>query len=340
MAQSSQASSLKIGINGLGRIGRVILRKALDRLNIVGVNDLGGLDAAAHLLKYDSTHGRWDREISIIPDKGLEINGQKILFSAERDPQKIPWAEWGVDIVLECTGVFKTAEDVKKHLSSGAKKVIVSAPFAPADTTFVFGVNHQEYDSRSHHIISNASCTTNCLAPVVKVIDKTFGIEQGMMTTIHSYTNDQKILDAHHKDLRRARAGALSMIPTSTGAAKAVTKVLPHLEGKIDGVAVRVPTPNVSLVDFVVSTQKSLTVKEVNSALMEASRGSLKGVLACTDQPLVSVDFNGSPYSSIVDLASTLCLGQNMVKTFAWYDNESGFSHRMIDLTLFIAERL
>ncbi|MCB0392520.1 MAG: type I glyceraldehyde-3-phosphate dehydrogenase [Bdellovibrionales bacterium] len=330
--------SLRVGINGFGRIGRILFRAGFEKLNIVGINNLGNTQEAAHLLKYDSTHGKFNGSVEV-DNNSLKVNGNKISFSHEKDPAKIPWKEWEVDVVLECTGAFKEKAEFMKHIEGGAKKVLVSAPAAGADQTIVYGINHESYEPSTHQVISNASCTTNCLAPLAKVLHETFGIEYGFMTTIHSYTNDQKILDANHKDLRRARAAALSMIPTTTGAAKAVGQVLPDLNGKIDGTAIRVPTPNVSLVDFVIHTKAEVNVDIINKALIEASNGKLKGVLRCEPEPLVSCDFNGDTCSSIVDLQSTMTMGKNMAKVFSWYDNEMGFSHRMVDLALYMHKK-
>lgn len=329
---------LRVGINGFGRIGRVLCRVGFDRLEIAGINNLGDARTAAHLLKYDSAHGVFQKTVTS-DEKSIAIDGVKIPLSAEKDPSRIPWKDWGVDVVLECTGAFKARADFDKHLEAGAKKVFVSAPANVADLTLVYGINHENYRPDQHHVISNASCTTNCLAPVAQVIHQTFGFEKGMMTTIHSYTNDQRVLDAPHGDLRRARAAAVSMIPTTTGAAKAVGLVLPELKGKIDGVAVRVPTPNVSLVDLVAETQKPVSKETLNQALIDASRGALKGVLAVECEPLVSVDFNGHSASSIVDLENSMVVGENMVKVFSWYDNEMGFSQRMIDFCQYMSDR-
>ena len=331
-------SPVRVGINGFGRIGRVLMRAGWDRLNIVGINDLGGPEGSAHLLKYDSNYGRWDKEVKA-EGQSLVINGQKIPVSSTRNPAEIPWKDWGVDVVLECTGAFKDKEQFMLHIQGGAKKFLVSAPAAGADVTLVYGVNHKDYKPSEHQVISNASCTTNCLAPVAKVLHSEFGIEYGMMTTIHSYTNDQQVLDAPHKDLRRARAAALSMIPTTTGAAKAVGLVLPELKGKIDGIAVRVPTPTVSLVDLVFQTKKEISKASINEALIKASQGSLKGVLACEAEPLVSVDFKGHPASSIVDLDSSMAMGSHLGKVFSWYDNEMGFCHRMLDMAEYLSEQ-
>jgi glyceraldehyde 3-phosphate dehydrogenase len=329
---------VRVGINGFGRIGRVVFRAGFEHVEIVGINDLSSVATAAHLLKYDSTHGRYGKSVSH-DEKNLIVDGKKIPMSATKNPAEIPWKQWGADLVLECTGAFKGKEDFMKHVAGGAKKVLVSAPADGVDLTVVYGINHTAYDPSKHQVLSNASCTTNCLAPVAKVLNDTFGIEQGMMTTIHSYTNDQQVLDAAHKDLRRARSAALSMIPTSTGAAKAVGLVLPELKGKIDGTSIRVPTPNVSLVDLTFRSNKPVTIDSVNDALKKASESSLKGVLAVEKDQLVSVDFNGNTFSSIVDLPSTMVMGQNMAKVFSWYDNEMGFSSRMIDMARFMAEK-
>jgi glyceraldehyde 3-phosphate dehydrogenase len=329
---------LRVGINGFGRIGRILFRAGVEQLDIVGINDMTDPKTLAHMLKYDSTHGKFSGEVSATDD-ALIVNGKRIPISKSKDPAQIPWKSWEVDVVLECTGAFKTKEDFQKHITAGAKKVIVSAPAEGADFTVVMGVNHEEYNPAQHAIVSNASCTTNCLAPVAKVLQDNFGIEKGLMTTIHSYTNDQRILDAVHKDLRRARSAAVSMIPTTTGAAKTVGKVIPALRGKIDGTSVRVPTPNVSLVDFVCTTTKPVTVASVNAALTAAADGPLKGILQCETDELVSSDFNGNPHSSIVDIPSTMALGENMLKVFAWYDNEVGFSYRMVDLALYMQKK-
>ena len=324
-------AKIKVAINGFGRIGRIFFRAAQDQLDIVGINDLCDANTSAHLLKYDSSHGIFPADVTADAEN-IVVNGKKIRYTQIRDPQELPWKELGVDLVLECTGVFTAKEKAELHLKAGAKKVMVSAPGKGVDLTVVYGINHDQYDSSTHDIVSNASCTTNCLAPVAKVLHENFGIENGLMTTIHSYTNDQPILDAPHKDLRRARAGASSMIPTTTGAAKAVGLVLPELNGKLNGLAVRVPTPNVSLVDLVVQTQKDVTAEVVNEALISASRGNLEGILHCEAKPLVSSDFNGNPFSSIVDLSCTSTMGNRMLKVLSWYDNEYGFSSRMVDL--------
>ncbi len=329
---------VRVGINGFGRIGRLVFRAGFEHVDIVGINDLGDVKTAAHLLKYDSTHGRYGKAVSR-DEKNLIVEGKKIAMTASKNPAEIPWKDMGVDVVLECTGVFKSKDDFMKHVQGGAKRVLVSAPADGVDLTVVYGINHKSYDPAKHHVISNASCTTNCLAPVAKVMNDTFGIESGLMTTIHSYTNDQQVLDAVHKDLRRARAAALSMIPTTTGAAKAVGMVLPELKGKIDGVSIRVPTPNVSLVDLTFRSVKPVSVDAINDAFKKAAEGSLKGVLGVESDPLVSVDFNGSELSSTIDLGSTMVMGPNMGKVFSWYDNEMGFSARMIDMVKSMAEK-
>jgi glyceraldehyde 3-phosphate dehydrogenase len=300
-------------------------------LEIVALNDLTDNATLAHLLKYDSVHGRFDQDVKAT-DKGLLVGGKEVDIFAQKDPSALPWNDLGVDVVIECTGLFTTHEAASKHIQAGTKKVVISAPSKDADLTVVMGVNHKDYDSETHHIISNASCTTNCLAPVAKVIDDQFGIESGLMTTIHSYTNDQKILDLPHKDLRRARAAAVNMIPTSTGAAKAVGLVLPHLNGKLTGMAIRVPTPNVSLVDVCFVVKKETDAQTVGNALKMASQGELKGFLEYCEDPLVSGDFNGSQFSSVVDASSTLVQNGNLVKVLSWYDNETGYSTRLVDL--------
>lgn len=329
---------LRVGINGFGRIGRIIFREGFDDIEIVGINSGGTADSLAHLLKYDSTHGIYEKDVSADANH-LIIDGKKIPFTSHMEPDKIPWKDWEVDIVFECTGAFKSKDEVVKHLHAGAKRVLVSAPFDPADLTVVYGVNHQSYDPALHAVVSNASCTTNCLAPVAKVLHEKFKILNGTMTTIHSYTNDQRILDAGHNDKRRARTAATSMIPTTTGAAKAVGKVLPALAGKVDGLSIRVPTPNVSLVDFTFTSESDMSIESINTALIEASKDSLKGVLACEKAPLVSVDFNGNPASSIVDLPSTMVIGSRMAKVLSWYDNEVGFSNRMIDMAKYMQSK-
>lgn len=324
--------TVKFAINGFGRIGRNVLRAALSQSNkveLVGVNDLTDAKTLAHLLKYDSVHGRFPGEVGT-NGNNLVVNGKEIAVFSEKDPSKIPWASVNATAVLECTGRFTSREAASAHLTAGAKKVVISAPANDADLTIVIGVNHQNYDNSKHHIVSNGSCTTNCLAPIAKVILDNFGIVKGFMTTIHSYTNDQQILDLMHKDPRRARAACLSMIPTSTGAAKAISLVIPELKGKLDGLAVRVPTPNVSLVDLVCEVEKPTTAENINKLLEEAANGPLKGILGVSREPLVSIDYNGCSNSSTVDALSTMVNG-NMVKILSWYDNEMGFSHRMVD---------
>ncbi len=325
--------AIKLAINGLGRIGRLVFRAALKRpdIEIVGANDLMDPKTVAHLMTYDSVHEKLD--LPVLPkEKSIEVNGKPINIYAEKDPADLPWKSLGVDIVAECTGLFRDRAGASKHLKAGARKVIISAPASEPDITVVLGVNAESYDPDNHHIISNASCTTNCLAPVAKVLHEKFSIVCGLMTTIHSYTGDQRLLDAPHKDLRRARAAGVSMIPTTTGAAKAVGLVLPELNGKLNGLSIRVPTPNVSLVDLVVNVKASgLSINDVNDALREASETRLKGILGYSDAPLVSKDFNGSTLSSIVDAPTTYVI-DNMVKVLSWYDNEAGYSERMVDL--------
>lgn len=328
-------SKLRVGINGFGRIGRVLFRAGFEKFDIVGINSLDKVDGMAHLLKYDSSHGRFKADVSH-DEKNMIVNGKKISISAQRDPSQIPWKDWGVDLVLECTGAFKKKDDFMTHIKAGAKRVMVSAPADGADRTVVYGVNHTQYDPSKDYVVSNASCTTNCLAPLAKVLHENFGVVNGTMLTIHSYTNDQRILDAAHSDARRARSAAVSMIPTTTGAAKAVGLVLPELKGKIDGFSIRVPTPNVSLVDFTFNAEKDLTIDSINAALKSAAAGELKGVLACEEDELVSVDYMGSTYSSTVDLATTMVIGNRLGKVFSWYDNEAGFSNRMVDLALYM----
>ncbi len=331
-------AKLKVGINGFGRIGRVLYRAAQDKLDVVGINSLDSIDGIAHLLKYDSSHGIFAADIQH-DEKNLIVNGKKIPVTAIKSPAEIPWKSWGADMVLECTGAFKKKEEFAAHLKGGAKRVMVSAPADGVDRTVVFGVNHTQYNPATDVVISNASCTTNCLAPLAKVMHETFGIVNGTMLTVHSYTNDQRILDAPHKDLRRARSAAVSIIPTSTGAAKAVGLVMPELKGKIDGFSFRVPTPNVSVVDFTFNSNKEMTIESINAALMQAAKGSLKGVLQCEEKELVSIDFNGNPHSSIIDMASTMVMGGKMAKVISWYDNEVGFSHRMIDMALYMNDK-
>lgn len=332
-------AKLRVGINGFGRIGRVLFRAGFENLDIVAINSLDSLQGDAHLLKYDSAHGVFPADVSV-EGEGLLVNGKKIAVSKLRNPAEIPWKKWGVDMVLECTGAFKDKADFMHHINAGAKRVLVSGPAEKgADLTLVYGINHEAYDPSKHTVVSNASCTTNCLAPLAKVLNDTFGVDHGTMMTVHSYTNDQKILDAPHKDLRRARAAAVSMIPTTTGAAKNVGLVLPELKGKIDGISIRVPTPNVSLVDFTFQAKKDVTVQAVNEALIAASQGAMKGILAVENKELVSVDFNGNKHSSIVDLASTMVVGPRMVKVLSWYDNETGFSNRMVDVANYMASK-
>ncbi|MCP5464731.1 MAG: type I glyceraldehyde-3-phosphate dehydrogenase [Deltaproteobacteria bacterium] len=333
--------SINVGINGFGRIGRGVLRAVLKRndINVVAINDLVPPKENAHLLRYDSVHGVLDADISA-NENSITVNGKQIKVTAERDPAQIPWKDLGVDIVLECTGLFTAREKAELHLKGGAKKVLISAPAKGEDITVAIGINHDSYDPAKHTVISNASCTTNCLAPVAKVLNDQFKIKRGLMTTIHSYTNDQRILDVAHSDPRRARAGAVNQIPTSTGAAKAIGLVIPDLKGKLDGMAVRVPTPNVSCVDLVAELEKNVTVEQLNAAFKEAAQGSLKGVLGYTDEPLVSSDFNGNTHSSTVDSLCTSVMEGNLVKVLTWYDNETGFSNRLIDLAKYVGERL
>jgi len=332
--------AVKIGINGFGRIGRNVFRAALKNPNVdvVAVNDLTDANMLAHLLKYDSVHGKLDAEVSV-DGNNLVVDGKTIQVSAERDPAKLSWGAQGVEIVVESTGFFTKRADAAKHLEAGAKKVIISAPASDEDITIVMGVNEDKYDAASHDVISNASCTTNCLAPFAKVLNDKFGIKRGMMTTVHSYTNDQQILDLPHKDYRRARAAAENIIPTSTGAAKAVSLVLPELKGKLNGGAMRVPTPNVSLVDLVAELEKEVTVDEVNAALKEAAEGDLKGILGYSEEPLVSGDYNGNTNSSTIDALSTMVMEGQMVKVISWYDNESGYSNRVVDLADYLASK-
>ena len=330
--------TMRIGINGFGRIGRLALRLAQSRkeIEIVGVNDIAPAATLAHLFQFDSVHGRFQGTVQN-DETSMTINGKKIRVTAEKDPTKLPWKDLKADVVLECTGKFTSQDDASLHLKAGAKKVIISAPSKGGAPTFVIGVNHKNYDPKKDDVVSNASCTTNCLAPVAYVLHKAFGIEKGLMTTIHSYTNDQHILDAPHKDLRRARAGAANQIPTSTGAAKAVGLVLPELAGKLDGFAIRVPTANVSCVDLVCTLKKEATVETINGALKKAAEGELKNILAFEERPLVSSDFIGNSNSSIVDAQSTKVIG-NLVKVLSWYDNEIGFTHRLLDLAQYIGK--
>ncbi|WCK54120.1 type I glyceraldehyde-3-phosphate dehydrogenase [Aneurinibacillus sp. Ricciae_BoGa-3] len=331
---------VKVAINGFGRIGRNVFRASMKNpeIQVVGINDLTDAATLAHLLKYDSVHGTLDADIRV-GENSIIVNNQEVKVSAERDPANLPWKEWGIDIVVESTGRFTKRADAAKHLEAGAKKVIISAPATNEDITIVLGVNQEAYDPQNHHVISNASCTTNCLAPVAKVLDDTFGLKRGLVTTVHSYTNDQQILDLPHKDLRRARAAGMNIIPTTTGAARAVALVLPHLQGKLNGFAMRVPTPNVSVVDLVAEFEKDATAEQINEALKQAAESSMKGVLGFTDEPLVSRDFNGDSRSSIVDGLSTMVLDGNMVKVVSWYDNEWGYSNRVVDLVNFVASK-
>jgi len=334
--------AVRVGINGFGRIGRNVLRAAVlskqTALEFVAVNDITDTKTLAHLLKYDSVHGRFPGSVAATGDS-LVVNGQPIKVSAIKEPEKLPWKDLGVELVLESTGRFTDRDAAAKHLAAGAKKVVISAPAKGEDITIVMGVNHQKYDPSKHHVISNASCTTNCLVPVVKVVLDTWGFERGYMTTIHSYTNDQQILDLPHRDLRRARAAALSIIPTTTGAAKATSLVIPEVKGKIDGISLRVPTPDVSIVELTAQVQKQTTVAEVNAAFKQAAQGALKGILDVSDEPLVSVDFIGNLYSSVVDAMSTAVIDGSFVHVSSWYDNEMGYSARCVDLLAYIGGR-
>ena len=331
----------RIAINGFGRIGRCIVRAALKRgvkdLQFVSINDLTDTKTLAHLLKYDSVHGVLDAEVKAT-EKSIVVNGQEIQITAVKNPGELPHAANKIDLVLECTGLFTEREKAEAHLKAGAPRVLLSAPGKNVDFTCAYGINHEKLDREKHKIISNASCTTNCLTPVAKVLLESFGIKRGLMTTIHSYTNDQNLLDLPHKDLRRARAAALSMIPSSTGAAKAVAEVIPELKGKLNGTAVRVPTPNVSLVDLTVETEKPVTVESINAAFKAAAQGKLKGVLQYSDEPTVSIDYNGNPHSSIFDATSTFVITDTFAKVFAWYDNEVGFSNRMLDVAMYLTK--
>jgi glyceraldehyde 3-phosphate dehydrogenase len=331
---------IKVGINGFGRIGRNIMRAALgtNEIDFVAVNDLTTTATLAHLLKYDSILGNLDATVEATGD-GIAVNGDHFKVTSEKDPSKLPWGELGVDVVFESTGIFTDRDGAAKHLAAGAKRVIITAPAKKPDVTVVLGVNHESYDPAKHQIVSNASCTTNCLAPLAKVLHESFGIQKGWMTTIHSYTNDQVMLDFPHKDLRRARAGALSMIPTTTGAAVAVGEVLPQLKGKLDGFSMRVPTPNVSVVDLAALVDKNVTAEELNAAFEKAAAGPLKGILAVTHDPLVSSDFKKNPNSSIIDALSTKVMDGNFVKVLSWYDNEWGYSSRCVDLVKFMAKK-
>jgi glyceraldehyde 3-phosphate dehydrogenase len=328
----------KVGINGFGRIGRNVFRAALGNpaVEIVAVNDLTDAETLAHLLKYDSIHGTLNAEVKA-EGGNIVVNGKVIKVLAERDPASLPWKDLGITVVVESTGRFTDADKAQAHIKAGAKKVIISAPAKGEDITIVMGVNNDKYDAAKHHIISNASCTTNCLAPFAKVLNDRFGIKHGLMTTVHAYTNDQQILDLPHSDLRRARAAGLSIIPTTTGAAKAVALVLPELKGKLNGFAMRVPTPNVSITDLTAELEKPATAEEINAAMKEAAAGELKGILAYSEAPLVSRDYNGNPHSSIIDGLSTMVVDGTMAKVVSWYDNEWGYSNRVVDLIAFIA---
>ena len=334
--------AVRVGINGFGRIGRLVFRAAMEAkrkdIEFVAINDLGTPEANAHLLKYDSVHGTYPGKIEAVKD-GIKVDGKKVKVLSERDPAKLPWDKLGVDIVLECTGIFTSKEAAGKHLEAGAKKVLVSAPASGADITVVYGVNHKKL-KKSHKIISNASCTTNCLVPVAWILDKTVGIKHGFMTTIHSYTGDQPCVDTLHKDLRRARAAALSMIPTSTGAARATGLVLPELVGKLDGTSIRVPTANVSLIDLTIEAKKKTDAETINAAMVKAAKGDLKGVLAINEAPLVSSDFNHAPASSTFDVTQTQVLDGTCVRVLSWYDNEWGFSNRMSDTAVALGKLL
>jgi glyceraldehyde 3-phosphate dehydrogenase len=331
--------AIKIGINGFGRIGRLVFRAVSqhygEKLNVAAINDLTDAKTNAHLLKYDSTYGIYPGKVEASADS-IIVDGEKTKVLAERDPAKIPWKDYGVDIVIESTGLFTDATKAAAHLQGGAKKIIISAPASNEDITIVLGVNEDKYEPKKHNIISNASCTTNCIAPVAKVLNDNFGITKGLLSTIHAYTNDQRLLDMYHKDLRRARSAALNIVPTTTGAAKAVSLVIPELKGKLHGIALRVPVPTVSLCDLVCDLGKEVTVDQINSTFREAANGRLKGILEYCEEPLVSTDFRGNQHSSIFDSLQTMVLGGNMVKVIAWYDNEWGYSCRMADLALFI----
>jgi glyceraldehyde 3-phosphate dehydrogenase len=330
--------AVKVGINGFGRIGRNFFRAAYKdpSLQIVAVNDITDAKTLAHLLKYDSVHGRFEASVEV-KENAIVVNGKEVQVLACKDAADLPWGKLGVEIVIECTGRYTDRDGAGKHVAAGAKRVIISAPAKGEDATFVMGVNEKTFDPAKHFILSNASCTTNCLAPVAKVLLDTFGIERGLMTTIHSYTNDQKILDLPHSDLRRARAAAMSMIPTTTGAAKAVSLVIPELKGKLDGMAIRVPTPNVSVVDLTAELSKNTTAEEINAAMKKASEGAMKGILQYVDEPLVSIDFNHDPASSSFDALSTKVIGGKLVKVLSWYDNEWGYSCRLVDLAKYVS---
>jgi glyceraldehyde 3-phosphate dehydrogenase len=329
--------SVKVAINGFGRIGRLVYRAGFrsKEVEFVAVNDLADARTLAHLLKYDSVHGTLEAEVRAA-EGSILVDGRELKTFSLRDPEALPWKALGVDVVLESTGKFTDRAGAEKHLLAGARKVVISAPAKNPDVTVIFGINQEEYDKTRHHLISMGSCTTNCLAPIVRILQREFGVEYGLMTTIHAYTNDQVIQDEPHKDLRRSRAAALSMIPTTTGAAKAIAEVIPEMKGKLDGLSVRVPVPNVSLVDFVATLSKATSKDEVNAKFREYAAGPLKGILFCTEEELVSHDFNGNPHSSIVDLPNTYVIGGKMVKVLSWYDNEWGFSNRMLELLSFI----
>ena len=335
--------AVRVAINGFGRIGRNVLRSAKqagrDDIDFIAVNDLTDAETLAHLLRYDSVHGKYPGTVEV-SDDGIVVDGDTIRVLSERDPAQLPWSDLGVDIVVESTGLFTKRDAAAKHLEAGARKVIISAPAKQEDVTIVLGVNEDKYDPDRHDVISNASCTTNCLAPVVKVLSDAFGFRHGVMTTVHSYTNDQNILDLPHKDMRRARAAAMSMIPTTTGAARATGLVLPEVDGRIDGMAIRVPTPDVSLVDLVAELEKDVTIEELNQAFEAAADGRMKGVLGVSREPLVSIDYTGNPHSSIVDAVSTSVMQGRMVKVLSWYDNEWGYSSRVVDLVSYVGERL
>jgi glyceraldehyde 3-phosphate dehydrogenase len=328
---------VKIAINGFGRIGRLVFRAGYKNKDVefVAINDIADAKTLAHLLKYDSVHGTMNADIKA-GNNSIIVDGKEVKTFALRDPEVLPWKDLGVDVVLESTGKFTDKAGAEKHLKAGARKVVISAPAKGPDVTVVLGVNQEVYDKTRHNIISMGSCTTNCLAPIVKILHKEFGIQYGLMTTIHAYTNDQVVQDEPHKDLRRARAAALSMIPTTTGAARAISEVMPEMKGKLDGLAIRVPVPNVSIVDFVATVEKATSKEEVNAKLKEYARGAMKGILMCSEEELVSRDFNGNPHSSIVDLPNTAVIGGKMVKILSWYDNEWGFSNRMLELLSFI----
>ncbi|KYG36312.1 glyceraldehyde-3-phosphate dehydrogenase [Priestia endophytica] len=331
----------KVAINGFGRIGRMVFRSLIKEssVDVVAINASYPAETLAHLIKYDTIHGKFDGEV--IPlEKALLVDGKKVLLLNSRDPLLLPWGDLGVDIVIEATGKFNSRDKAQLHIDAGAKKVVLTAPGKQEDITVVMGVNEEKLDLEKHHIISNASCTTNCLAPVVKVLDENFGIENGLMTTVHAYTNDQKNIDNPHKDLRRARACGQSIIPTSTGAAKALSLVLPHMKGKMHGMALRVPTPNVSLVDLVVDVQKNVTIEEVNKAFQQAAAKNLRGILDFSEEPLVSIDYNTNPFSAIVDGLSTLVMADRKIKVLAWYDNEWGYSKRVVDLVKLVGTEL